>query len=156
MGLDGSEKSDIGCGDSLNFVIEGDWIYYVETNEVQDFSQRKIFDTLAGRKNNREKAGSICKMKISGQNRTLINDCASTDLCKSGDFLYYVNYDDGGKIYSIKVDGSQNIKINNEHSCCHYANEEWVFYSSVEDDNKLYRIKVDGTMRAVVEYDLNT
>jgi hypothetical protein len=67
-------------------------------------------------------------------------------VAQSGDWVYYVNYDDGESLYRIRTDGTERTKLNDDWSTGINVVGDWVYYQNYDDDS-LYRIRTGGTER---------
>jgi hypothetical protein len=84
-----------------------------------------------------------------------------------GDWIYYVNDNDGYSIYKIRTDGTGRVKINDDSSRYLNVVGDWIYYSNIEGDSDLvgiikpdhgyniYKIRTDGSERIKLNNDLS-
>lgn len=94
MKLDGSELQKITDDTSVNFVIDGDWIYY--SNESDPFDGNTA----------EEGHSHLYKIKTDGTGRQKVADMVSWCVSTRGDYVYFINSTEQGPLYRIKKDGS--------------------------------------------------
>ncbi len=85
-----------------------------------------------------------------------------------GDWIYYVNDNDGYSIYKIRTNGSGRTKVNDDNSRYLNVVDDWIYYSNNEGQGlaaaeiidpsrnyHIYKIRTDGTGRTKLNSDLS-
>ncbi len=106
----------------------GDWIYF-----------KSIYDS-----------NQICKSKIDGSSRTVLNeDRITLSLNVIGDWVYFTHGEsyEAMYLYKMKTDGTGKTKIGDDPTQQVCAVGDWLYYLSSE---KLYKIKTDGSGRTAI------
>jgi len=77
----------------------------------------------------------------------LTNDGA---VVSDGQYLYFLNTNDGGKLYKSNLDGSSKSKISD--SVCSSLNivGDWIYYSLPMEGKGLYKMKKDGSSKTLI------
>jgi hypothetical protein len=75
----------------------------------------------------------------------------------SGEWIYYMNGNDGYSIYAIKLDGTGQRKVNDEYSFYFAIVGDWIIYSlrgdgdaSYDERGERYIINIDGSGRRLL------
>ncbi|UNC91095.1 DUF5050 domain-containing protein [Candidatus Contubernalis alkaliaceticus] len=87
------------------------------------------------------------KIRTDGSNRTQLNNDSSRGLNVTGEWVYYINKDDGDKIYKIKTDGSSRNAFNFDKTSDLNVVDGWVYFINDSDEKRIYKIKEDGSDR---------
>jgi len=62
---------------------------------------------------------------------------------RQGDWIFYINQNDGDKIYKKHYDGTQNQKLNDDESSHLNILNDWIYYE--HSSGYIYKIRTDGT-----------
>ncbi len=131
MKTDGTKMTKI-CDDSsyrLDINVIGEWIYYAP--ETPDHG--------------------LYKIKTDGSKRQKIEYGQISNINASGDWIYYVIFDDG--IYKMKTDGTGRQKLIDDHASGICIANNWIYYmvfsysSSGIERKGFYRVKTDGSVK---------
>jgi hypothetical protein len=69
----------------------------------------------------------------------------------SGDWIFYINANDGNKIYRIKTDETKGELINSDHARCLNIVDDWIYYFKYKRDKdeileySIYKMRLDGS-----------
>jgi hypothetical protein len=151
--------------------IEGEWIYYINTNNgnkiykiLTDGSKRQQINTDFSRCINvvgdwifyfkyledSEKIREYCiyKIRTDGTERQKVATAGSFSYFIVDGWIYYSNSFDGYKLYRIKIDGSQNQKLAEDNVGSFNVVNDWIYFRA---DKKLCKICIDGSCREIIE-----
>lgn len=135
--LDGTQSIKLS-NDNPGFInVSGDWIYYVNINEM----------------------GKLYKVKTDGTNRTKLLDTNVNSVRVVGDWIYYTKPNGGiSELYKIKTDGTSNTKFIFSDSSISGVDDfitvfgDWIYTNCYVKDpatstysSYIYKIKVDGS-----------
>ena len=62
-----------------------------------------------------------------------------------GEYIYYLDTDDGRTIHRVKTDGSEESRLNGVKSDYINVLGGYVYFQNRDDNNSIYRIKTDGS-----------
>lgn len=135
MKRDGTSKTLIYNYSVGNVNVIGEWVYFTSQ-------------------------GGIYKIKVDGSDLTLISsDSVYRSMIVAGNWIYYVNRNDGYSIYKISTNGTGRMKVNNDHTYFMNYNNGVLYYENVSDNRYIYKINANGTGRTLVKavsvYELN-
>ncbi|SHH14536.1 Copper amine oxidase N-terminal domain-containing protein [Thermosyntropha lipolytica DSM 11003] len=163
-----AEEKGNTSGNIINYGLaarEGDWIYYgsfegikrMKANDPQ--SSQVIIEGLFMMSyinviNNciYYTGDGIYKANADGTGITKLSSDNAGNLMVAGDWVYYINQEDG-KIYKMKTDGSSKIKLTDEECVGFAVDNGWIYYLVRPDTEDyieggfLYKVRVDGTQR---------
>jgi hypothetical protein len=69
-------------------------------------------------------------------------------IAQQGDWVYYVNNNDGGKLYKMRTDGSEKKRLNDDMNWYINVIGEWVYYQNDTDGENFYKIRTNGSEKA--------
>ena len=70
-------------------------------------------------------------------------------VAREGDWVYYVNYDDGQSLYKERTDGSEKEQLSAETECGYLnVGNGWVYFTN--KDGYLLRVSTDGATQEVI------
>ncbi len=103
-----------------DLIVNGDWLYFIVRENRQIF-KTNVDETVFSR----------------------VSDDSVLDYNLAGDWVYYVNQDDGGSIYKIRTDksGRQKVGITGGVSFLNLI-DDWIYYKHFE---RLKRINLNNT-----------
>ena len=105
------------------FCSQGDWIYYINT----------------------ENSNALYKMKTDFTSQTLITEDEVSNLNIIGDWIYFTNLSKDGHIYKIRTDGEMMTHISNARCSFMVVYNDYIYYADADSYNNLCRMKADGT-----------
>jgi len=87
-------------------------------------------------------------MRVDGTNLMKLNTETTGYLLVAGDWIYYVNYDDGSTLYKMRTDGSDKMKLTSDKtSGVNFISGDWIYYNNLDDNYALYRVTLEGQQR---------
>lgn len=94
-----------------------------------------------------QKQGMLNRLNmIDGEKKTIMSNATAGSTDFSGDYIFYINYEDFGKIYMMKENGTDNKLFFNEKVADFIISGDYIYYKKVKDNGRgIYRIKLDGT-----------
>jgi hypothetical protein len=125
------EKQKITDDDVYTFWISDEWVYYIP-----------------------QVTFCIKKVRVDGSERQQItkNLGCLFNVSHEGDWLYYIDEEDGNKIYRILTDGTGCQKVTDD--CCESlkVTDGWVYYNiyavyNNHNNNGIYRVRTNGKDR---------
>lgn len=120
----------------------------------QGISQLIVDDAIYFKPNSGSEVTKLLKYDLDGSNKRVLYEKSIGYLIKSGDYLYFINYDDNKSIYQLKTDGTDEKKlaegpftfsnvtynqINGNYSLATLDNV--LYYINSQDSDKLYKIE---------------
>ncbi len=123
---DGSERTQISPYVCRSLNIEGDWIYYLDTND------------------------SIWKIRTDGSGEVQLSGTQCRSINVTGDWIYYVGMSDN-RVYKMRTDGTENTEVSSDYTSWINAEEDWVYYTNYDfvdaqsEDIGLYKMRPDGS-----------
>lgn len=106
---DGSEKHLLSDKKVYNKIVEGKWIYYMDTQFTDDIVN-----------------GNLYKIRIDQTNDTLVSEGVG-DILVKGDWIYYTDNCYDGNLYRMKADGSEKTLLHKNVQWIEGVGEEYVF-----------------------------
>lgn len=105
MNPQGTDVKKIGEDNVGSINVDENYIYYVRDNG----SYQENFDFLKINTN------SLCRINKNGRNQKILDSAPSLYASLSGNYLYYVHYDEkeASTLYKIKIDGTDQKKLDN-------------------------------------------
>lgn len=134
MDLDGSEKNLIYNNSIDCFEVEGDWIYYCNTDDK-----------------------GIYKMKTDGSDNTFLYSDRTYRINVANGWIYYISHQDG-MLYRLRTDGSLREIVCAETIYQFIVSGDWIYYTCPLQG--LYKVKIDGQDKTLfidefIEYAFN-
>ncbi len=107
-----------------------DWIYYYCTDER-----------------------GVCRKKIAGTEREIINNEIISFLNVVDDWLFYVCGRRENSIHRIHINGDYKKRLNYDESVNLIVHDEWMYYLNRNDNYSIYKMKLDGSERQKINDD---
>jgi len=121
ISADGKNKQKIYRNSCQYINIVGEWAYFIDTQ--------------------------VYKVRTNGTGLVKLNNEKSSNLCVSGDWVFYCNYELGG-IVKIKTDGTNRAVINKKANKVSdnglYVSGDWVYYFD-ESSRSINKMQTDGS-----------
>ncbi|MCL1832438.1 MAG: DUF5050 domain-containing protein [Oscillospiraceae bacterium] len=137
MNLDGTKLQKVTNYDSEHMNIIGDWVIFVYDDEEAEEESLNIYRILR-RKIYDEEDETIEQRLIR------INAVPSTDVNVIGDWIFYINTDDGC-IYRVDINGDNISRLNDISSASLAIVGDWIYYTGQADGvTGMYRMKLNG------------
>ncbi|HEX9061208.1 MAG TPA: DUF5050 domain-containing protein [Clostridia bacterium] len=117
---------------SLDFVIDGKYVYYVST---QDYKLKKV--------------------SVDGGTPVVLLDDEISNLYIDGLWLYFSNEADGNKLYRIGTDGLSKVKVMDEPYINYVVQGDYIYFTqkNIKDNQYVYdlvKYKIGGAERKVL------
>jgi len=143
MQTNGKNIQKLGADQSDRIIVADNWIYYAPYDSNSPYHEGN---------------SGLCKMDITGENRTKLTNEYIWEFNVQDDYIYYLISENdflGTTIYKIKTDGTgkQQLVTCKPPSVDRLGfiqkilvMDDWIYYISDKDDiDGLYRTKTDGT-----------
>ncbi|MGI6153784.1 MAG: DUF5050 domain-containing protein [Christensenellaceae bacterium] len=130
---DGTEEQEQhidGWGGSDGIYVDGDWVYYPNSDDG---------DTLY-------------KIKVDGTEKKQVCPDSTIVINIVDDWIYYSNSSDNASIYKVKTDGTERQQISTDSADEINIADGWIYFvvAGADGQETLYRIRADGTEKQPV------
>lgn len=140
INLDGSGMTRLTKGGSYHFVVDNNWLYYVDSKDGNKLYKTKIDGETYLLPYGPDVYNN--ELGLKDQEIIKVTDFAMEQPIIKDGWIYYYNSNDNYCVYRVKLDGSENKKLTNNPGSIDDIIGDWVFYSHV---NANYRVHTDGT-----------
>lgn len=129
MNSDCTDAKKLNTDSVASINVCGDYIYYVKNNFTRDSIGVVFRGQLFG----------LYRTDLNGQNTEVLYDKISGPMSLSGNYIYYLHYDDKTALqfYKAKIDGSENVFISDSDYDPSSVSEGKIYFSDPENRHNI-------------------
>ena len=159
MQTDGNEKQVVAWEEAEYINVIDGWIYYKSDSEIvkikTDGSERTVIDSRAFAHYlyiagdwayyfsvlNHDTGAGLYKVRLDGEEKTLIHDVRALDINIRGEWIYFNNMDDNYRPYKIKIDGTEPTRVPGIDAFNLQLHDSYLYYTN---GHTLHKVSIEG------------
>lgn len=101
----------------------------------------------------RVNSNSLCRLRRDGRgNPAILDDAPSLYATLSGNYIYYLHYDEstGTTLYKVMLDGENKEKVNDIPYFTCSTNKQYLYYNGIKEDHNVYKFDTTADTQSLL------